>query len=134
MTVISRRCDNHAATPDFPAAVGPQMTGIVLKDPGSGVLSATAEAALELIPGEIHDRRTTVSVVRRQLALAQRDEQRAHLVARETVAGFDGCFARHRRGEVLVSRSSGRRAISGQRRQRIAQTTLGVEAWMRMQH
>ena len=59
MTTSSRRSDSHIAMADFPEAVGPQTTGIVRDD------SAPSEAALELIPGQLHDGLTSVDVVRR---------------------------------------------------------------------
>ena len=62
----------HSATALFPAAVGPQTTPI----------SATSETSLNLVPGQLHDRRPPVHVVGRQRRIAKRDIQRAHLTGR----------------------------------------------------
>ena len=78
MTVRSRRCASRVAIADFPEAVGPQITGIVAL-PRASPSSASPEAALELIPGQLYDCLTTMHVVRGQPAAVQRDEQRAHL-------------------------------------------------------
>src|SRR4051812_1109317 len=123
MIVISRRCASHIAIADFPDAVAPQMTGIVaLAAPAPR--SASTEAALELIPREIDDRGASVHVVRRQLAFAQRDEERAHFHGRERVTRLDRGFACHRGRWMLMSRGAGGRAVAGERGERIAQASV----------
>src|SRR5438034_7974152 len=130
MTTISRRSDSHIAIADFPDAVGPQMTGMVASEPAS----ASAETAFELIPGKLDDRGPTMHIVRRQLAVAQRDEQRAHLLRRERVTCFDRGLARNGGRETLMSRGARSLPITRERRQRLAQTTLGVESRVRRGH
>src|SRR5437868_6631903 len=114
MRKIGYRCASHMATADFPAAVGPQMTGTT-RARAEPVVSAPTEATLELIPREVHDGGTAVNVVRRQRAVAQRDEQRAHLRLRQRVAGLDGRLARNRRGQLLVPGRDRRLAVARQR-------------------
>src|SRR2546423_9170462 len=127
MITISRRSDSHMAIADFPDAVGPQITAMRSR-------STSSESALELIPRKLHDGGPAVDVVRGQRAVAERHEERAHLLRREQVAGLDRGFARDGCGELLVSRGARGRAIARQRRQRVAQTPLGVEARMRRGH
>src|SRR5688500_11545200 len=112
------------AIADLPAAVGPQMTRML----------ASAKPALELVPGELHDRRAPVDVVGRQGRSAKGDEERAHLAKRENVSRLDGGLAGDGRGEPLVTRRGGRQAIPGQRIERIPQASLGVEPGMRHRH
>ena len=57
----------------------------------------------------MHDRRSTVDVVRGKRRVAQRDEERAHLARRQRVARLDRRLARDRRGEPLVLRAQRRR-------------------------
>ena len=57
--VTGNRAASASASALFPAAVGPQITGISER-------SSTPKAALELVPGKVHDRRTAMDVVRRQ--------------------------------------------------------------------
>src|SRR5438552_8697164 len=80
------------------------------------------------------DDRTAVDVVRRQFAIAQRDEERAHLLGRHHVTGLDGRLARYSRHEMLVPRGRGSGAIDAERGECRAQTTLGVEALVRRRH
>ena len=70
MIVVGSRSASHAAIALFPAAVGPQTTST----------SSSAEAALNLVPPELHDRGTAVHVVRGKRRVAEGDEQRSHLV------------------------------------------------------
>ena len=49
----------------------------------STAISAPAEASLNLVPGQMDDRRAPVHVVRGKGRVAQRDEQRAHLARRQ---------------------------------------------------
>src|SRR5437867_2448965 len=125
---IPRRSDSHMAIADLPDAVGPQITGMRST---VAAMSTSSESALELIPRKLHDGGPTVDVVRRQFTVAERGEQRPHFLRRERVAGFDRRLACNGRGELLMARSPGRRAVAGERRQGVAETTLGVEAWMR---
>src|SRR4051812_20145015 len=112
MIVISRRSASHIASAVLPDAVGPQMTGMI---GGSGIQrSAPTKAPFELIPRQMNDGGPAVHVVRGQLAVAQRDEQRAHLLLRHRVACFDCGLARHGGGEVLMPRRSRGAPISRQ--------------------
>src|SRR4051812_37884719 len=124
MIVEGCRSASSSARLLFPAAVGPQTTR----------MSAPPEASLNLVPGQLHDRRAAMDVVRRQRRIAQRDEQRAHLTRRQRVAGFDGRLARHRRCEPLMTRMCARLAITGERCERLAQTLLRIETRMRHRH
>src|SRR6185503_7589529 len=121
---------SRSAIAVFPAAVGPQMTST---SPRSVELFA-AEASLNLVPRELHDRRAAMHVVRGKRRIAQRDEQRAHLSRRQRVARLDRRLARDRRGESFMARMRSRLAIAGERRERFAQTAFGIEAWMRHRH
>ena len=56
---------SRSAMFDLPAAVGPQMTRIL----------SPAKAAVELVPGELHYRRTAVYIVRWKIRVAKRCEQ-----------------------------------------------------------
>src|SRR6187549_305812 len=127
MTVMSARSASQSASRVLPAAVGPHTTGIVR------ALLPT-KAALELGPRELDDGRATVDVVRGKPRLAQRDEERTHLGRRQLVARLDRRLARDGGGETLVTRVRRRRAISGERGERLAQAALGVEAGMRHRH
>src|SRR3954464_14289569 len=86
-----------SAISDFPAAVGPQMTRT----------SAPAETSFKLVPGDLHDRRATVHVVRGQRGIAERNEQSAHLAERQLLPCLDGCLARDGRGEMLMTLGRG---------------------------
>src|SRR5687767_6262853 len=97
MITSSRRSDSHIATAGFPEAVGPQMTGIVSAD------SAPSEAALALIPRQLDAGVASVAVVRRQLAVPQRDEQRAPLLWPERISRFHRGLARDGAGQALLS-------------------------------
>jgi len=72
ITVMSATRVSAMAVAVFPPAVGPQMTRMT-----SRLLSA--KAALELGPGQLHDRRPAVHVVRRKTCVAECDEECAHL-------------------------------------------------------
>src|SRR5438876_9112169 len=135
MISSSRRSESHIAIADLPDAVGPQMTGMVVSalvdvEPAS----PPSKATLELIPGEMDDGRPTVHVVRSQLALAQRDEQRAHFLRGKRVTGFDGRLAGDGGRKMLMTRRGRGRTVAGERRQRIAETALRVESRMRRRH
>src|SRR4051794_6973952 len=117
MIVTFARSASQSASRVLPAAVGPHTTGM------TGALLAT-KTALELGPRELNDRRATVHIVRGQPRLAERDEQCAHLAGGQLVTRFDGSLARHRRGESLVARVGGRRAITRERGERLAQAAL----------
>jgi len=93
--------------------------------------SAPAETPLNLVPGELHDRRASMDIVRRQRRITQRDEERAHLAWRERIAGFDRGLTRDGRGELLVLCVRARFAIPRERRERLAKTPFRIEARMR---
>src|SRR5436190_94001 len=129
MIVMPRRIASHIAIADFPDAVGPQMTGIVAGSATPG--SAPAKAPLELIPRQVDDGGAAVYVVRGQDALTQRHEQGPHLLRRERVARLDRGLACDGRRKMLTSRARARDPIAGERRERVTQAALGVEARMR---
>src|SRR5438309_3860673 len=120
MIVIGQRAASARANALFPAAVGPLMTG--MKE-----CSSTAKAALELVPGEMHDRRAAMDVARGQLRSGKGDEQRAHLAGGHDITRLDCRLARDGRGQALMTGRGGRLSISGERRKRFTETTLGVE-------
>src|SRR5690349_20584919 len=124
MIVIGNRAASSNARELFPAAVGPLMTGM-------NECSSTAKAALELIPGQMHDGGPAMNVVGGQLCAREGNEQRAHLADRHDVARFDRCLASNRRRETLMTRRCGGFAVSSQRGERLAQATFGVEARVR---
>src|SRR4051794_23384950 len=93
--------------------------------------SLPSKTTLELRPGKLHDGRTAVHVVCGQAGGAGRDEEGAHFAGGEFVASLDGGLARHGRREPLVPRMGGGLTITGERRERLAKTALGVEARMR---
>jgi hypothetical protein len=97
-----------------------------------GVSLLSAKAALELGPGELHDRRPSVHVVRGQSRVAECNEERAHFALRKLVARLYRGLARHGRGKPLVLRVRRAGAITDEGRQRLAQTPLGVEPRMRI--
>src|SRR5947209_1367852 len=77
MRVAGTRWASRNAISLFPAAVGPQITG--MKE-----CSSAAKAALELVPREMHDGRPAMDVVRGKLRRRERDEEQAlrgHLAA-----------------------------------------------------
>src|SRR5690348_15632737 len=127
MMATSPAAASAIARADFPAAVGPTMTRMTSSRRASGA----TKAALHLAPGELHDRRAAMHVVRREPRVAQRDEERAHLVGRERVPRLHRGLARHGREHALVSRGGGGDAIAGEGRERLAEATLRVEATMR---
>src|SRR6478672_4623303 len=122
ITAISANRAHNVAAKVFPAAVGPQITRTTGR-----ASSLAAKAALELGPRQLHDRRAAMDVVRRQLGLTERDEQSAHLACRQLVARLDRRLAGDGRGQPLVARMRGGLPIARQRRERLAQTPLGVE-------
>src|SRR6478672_5188866 len=67
----------------------------------------------------------------RQLRVAKRSEQRAHLRCRQLLACLDCGFARNGRGEMLVAGSGSRNPVASKRIQRLTQAPLGVESAMR---
>src|SRR6185436_8726146 len=95
---------------------------------------ASSEASLNLVPGELHDRRAAMDVVRGELRIAKRDEQRAHLARRERVARLDRRLARDRGGELLVARVRPGLAIARECAERVAQAALRIEARVRHRH
>src|SRR5690242_4231613 len=105
----------------FPAAVGPQMMRS----------SASTKAALDLVPGEMHDRRAAVDVVRRERRGGEGDVQRAHLTERERIASLDGGLAGERRREMLVARGGRRVSTPCERVERFAQAARRIEAGVR---
>src|SRR5678816_1510075 len=109
------------AIDDLPAPVGPQMTRTLL----------SSEAALELIPGDLHDRRPAVDVVCGERGGRQTDVQRLHFRERERVTTLDRRFARDGRGETLVARGRAGDAITRQRIERVAQASQRIEARVR---
>src|SRR5437762_10018096 len=111
MMVAGTRWASRNAISLFPAAVGPQITGI--KE-----CSSAAKAALELVPREMHDGRPAMDVVRGKLRRRERDEQRAHLARREHVARLDRALARHGCRQTLVPRRSARGVNATERRDR----------------
>src|SRR4051812_25113706 len=121
MIVQSNRSASQRPSADLPAAVGPAITR----------MSASAKTSLELVPGEAHDCRATMHVVRGKSGCAQRDVERAHLRRREQVAGFDRRFTGDGGRKLLVLRRGGRLAVSGEGGEGLAQTALRVEARMR---
>src|SRR5512132_674610 len=121
MMTLGSRSASHMAIALFPAAVGPQTTRI----------STPAESSLNLVPSELHDRRATVHVVRRQRRVAKRDVERAHLAGRQRVASLDRRFAGNGGRQSLVTRVRSRLAVAGQCGKRFTQTALGIEARMR---
>src|SRR4029079_3587181 len=121
MMVVGSRSANHIATVLLPAAVGPQITRT----------SASAETAVKLVPGQLHDRRATVDVVRGKRRVAQRGEQGTHLRGRQRVAGLDRRLASDRGGESLMPLVHAGLAVAGNRRQRLAKAALRIEARMR---
>ena len=64
----------------------------------------------------------------------QRNKERPHFCATECVSGFHRGLARHGRREPLVTRESASEPIANERRERVANALLGVEAWMRHRH
>ena len=112
------------AIADLPAAVGPQMTRTL----------SPAEAPLNFLPGEMHDNRSAVDVVRGELRPGECHKKRAHLGLAELIASFDCRFARDSCRKALVLCATAGAAISSQCRQCVAQTTLGIEARMRHWH
>src|SRR5688572_3082480 len=133
MIVSSRVRARRIAIADFPEAVGPQMTGI-LAPARPSLPSASPEAALELIPGQLNDRLPAVHVVRGKPAAVQRHEQGTHLRKRQRITGLDRRLACDGGRETLMPRRGGSATIAGERRKRVAQAALGVEARMRRGH
>src|SRR2546423_3359952 len=127
MRVAGTRWASRNAISLFPAAVGPQITG--MKE-----CSSAAKAELELVPREMHDGRPAMDVVRGKWRRRERDEQRAHLARRQFTAGVDRGLARHGCRQPLMPGRGGRVAIAGESGDRFAQTALGVEARMRHRH
>src|SRR5258706_5415921 len=109
---------------DLPAAVGPQMTGTL----------SPAKAPVELVPRELHDCRTTVNVVRREIRVSKRREQRPHFRERQRLASLDCRFARNGCREMLVTCCRTGNTVTRQRVERFAQTSLGVEPCVRHGH
>ena len=71
--ISSGQCAASAsATAVFPTAVGPTSTGTL----------APAKPALQLLAGQLHDRRAAVHVVRRQVGGEEPEQQLAHLALR----------------------------------------------------
>src|SRR5687767_6545189 len=133
MIVSSRVRARRIAIADFPEAVGPQMTGIRAPTRPS-LPSASPEAALELIPGQLNDGLPAVHVMRGKPAAMQRHEQGTHLRERQCITGLDRRLARNRGRETLMPRRGGAAAIAGERRKGVAQASLSVEARMRRGH
>src|SRR5512132_3897740 len=121
MMTLGSRSASHMAIALFPAAVGPQTTRI----------STPAESSLNRVPSELHDRRATMHVVRRQRRVAKRDVERAHLAGRQCVASFDRRFASNSGRQSFVARVRSRLAVAGKSGERFTQTPLGIEARMR---
>src|SRR4029450_4886910 len=105
------RSASSMASADLPAPVGPQMTRTLL----------SPEAPIELIPRDLHDRRSAVHVVRWQGGAGETHVERLHLSGRQDVTGLDRRLAGDRRGESLVPRCRARHAIARERIERIAQ-------------
>src|SRR5688500_17208695 len=114
-------CAMAIAIADLPAAVGPQMTRTLLP----------SEAPFELIPGDLHDRRSTVHVVRGKRSRRERDEQGPHLAGRQGVAGLDGRLARHRRGQALVACGGAGQPVARECVECFANAPERIEAGMR---
>src|SRR5674476_24409 len=93
--------------------------------------SAAAKPALDLGPGELHDRAAPVHVVRRERGRHEGDEERAHLARREDLPRLDRRLAGERRREPLVARRDAGIAVAAQRIERLAQTARRIEARMR---
>src|SRR4029453_1953336 len=92
------------------------------------------EAAIELIPRDLHDRRSAVHVVRWQGGAGETHVERLHLSGRQDVTGLDRRLAGDRRGESLVPRCRARHAIARERIERIAQAPQRIEPRMRHRH
>src|ERR1700674_260805 len=115
--MLAARCRASAiATPDLPAAVGPQMTRS-----GSSATLLAPKPSLDLVPGQQHDGRPSVHVVRWQRSTGQREIQRLHLRQRELITALDSRLARECRGELLMPPGTACQTIAGQRSQSVAQ-------------
>src|SRR5207302_7648827 len=106
MRVAGTRWASRNAISLFPAAVGPQITG--MKE-----CSSAAKAALELVPREMHDGRPAMDVVRGKLRRRERDEQRAHLARRQYLAGPERALPRHGCRQPLMPARGGRVPVPG---------------------
>src|SRR5689334_6240379 len=82
----------------FPDAVGPTTTAISASPRSQ---SAAADFALQLIPSDAGHDGAAVRAVTREVDLIERDEQRARLFGRESVAGPNRTVARHRREDQV---------------------------------
>src|SRR6476661_7943629 len=111
----------------LPDAVGPQSTGT------TGT-SLTPKTSLELWPGELHNGGPSVHVVRGELRIAQRQEERTHLSLRELVASLDGRLAGDGGREPLVTCVRAGVTIASEGRQRVPQASFRVEARVRERH
>src|SRR5665811_1658163 len=124
MIVVPYSRARRSAISDFPAAVGPQMTGTL----------SPAKAPVELVPRQLHYRRPAMDVMCRQRRVAKRCEQRSQLRHRQLLARLYRRFARDCCSEMLVAGGRTCNAISGERVQRFPKAALGVKARMRHRH
>src|SRR5439155_1703769 len=79
----------------LPTPVGPTSTGV--RGRGSG----PPKPALQLLLRQLHQARPAMDVVRRERGGEEADDQLAHFVRVQAVAGLDGGAAGVRRGKAL---------------------------------
>src|SRR5690348_11460061 len=122
MSVTGMRDARARATAVFPTPVGPTITGT------NGL--GAAKAALQLGLGQLHDGRTPVHVVRRELAGEQALDQLALLDRREHLARLDGRAAGVGRGKPLELVVQTAEPVLGEIRYQLLETAPRIEALM----
>src|SRR2546427_10713109 len=85
MTTTDSRSPHAAATAVLPTPVGPTRTGVR----GRARRSTPPKPPLELVAGQLHDRRPPVHVVRRERRRQQPTHELAHRLDFEPLPGLD---------------------------------------------
>ncbi len=113
-----------SATAVFPTAVGPTSTGTL----------APAKPALQLLPGQLHDRGAAVHVVRRQIGGEEAEQQLAHLPLVQPLPRLDRGAAGVGGGEALQPVGPAAEPPARQVGDHLAEAGRGVEARVRRGH
>src|SRR2546427_5217397 len=113
-----------SATAVFPTAVGPTTTGTL----------PPAKPALQLLAGQLYDRRAPMHVVRRKVGREQPEEQLAHLALVEPLARLDRGPAGVSCGEALEPVGPAAEPPARQVRHQLPEAGAGIELRVRRRH
>src|SRR6266852_10351 len=133
MTVIGVRAASATATAVLPTPVGPTMTGVRCR-----VSGGAAKTPFQLFLWQLDHRGPAMHIVRRECGRQQPDDELAHLVAIECLAGLDRGPAGVRGGKTLEPILPAAEPAAGEIGDQLLQAARrfepGMRIWRRMHH